>query len=210
LFSLNTRNFIGNTATNKKIVETARSNPDKFFLFNNGISCICTRLHVAEDKVEVEGLQVINGAQTVKALVNASRTRGVEPSPWLKDAPSILVRVTEIPGGHAQSQKLRDQITQFNNTQNVVKVSDFRSNDSVQEYLKEQFKKLSYRGRPVAYIPKRTDRPPKNAELVRLEEFAKAVYAFLEDPVGFSGATAFLFDDINGGYNKIFGDGEAK
>src|SRR5262249_39931559 len=35
LFSLNIRNFIGNTATNKKIVETARSNPDKFFLFNN-------------------------------------------------------------------------------------------------------------------------------------------------------------------------------
>ena len=26
----------------------------------------------------------------------------------------------------------------------------------------------------------------------------------------FGGATAFLFDDINGGYNKIFGDGDAK
>jgi hypothetical protein len=130
LFSLNIRNFIGNTATNKKIVETARSNPDKFFLFNNGISCICSRLHVAEDKVEVEGLQVINGAQTVKALVNAARTRGSEPSPWLGDTPTILVRITEIPGGHGQSQKLRDQVTQFNNTQNVVKVSDFRSNDT--------------------------------------------------------------------------------
>src|SRR6185312_12783906 len=90
------------------------------------------------------------------------------------------------------------------------KVSDFRSNDSVQEHLKEQFKKISYRGRHVVYVPKRTDSPPKNAELVRLEEFAKTVYAFLEDPVSFSGATAFLFDDVNGGYNKIFGDGQAK
>jgi len=210
LFSLNIRNFIGNTATNKKIVETARSNPDKFFLFNNGISCICSRLHVAEDKVEVEGLQVINGAQTVKALVNAARTRGSEPSPWLRDTPTILVRITEIPGGHGQSQKLRDQVTEFNNTQNVVKVSDFRSNDTVQEHLKEQFKKIVYRGRPVAYVPKRTDRPPKNAELIRLEEFAKSIYAFMEEPIAFSGATAFLFDDLSGGYNRIFGDGEVK
>jgi hypothetical protein len=135
LFSLNIRNFVGNTATNKKIVETARSNPERFFLFNNGISCICSSLHVAEDKIEVEGLQVINGAQTVKALVNASRTRGGEVSPWSSLTPTILVRITEIPGGHGQSQKLRDQVTQFNNTQNVVKVSDFRSNDTVQEHL---------------------------------------------------------------------------
>jgi AIPR protein len=161
LFSLNIRNFIGNTATNKKIVETARSSPDRFFLFNNGISCICSRLLVADDKIEVEGLQVINGAQTVKALVNAARTRGSEPLPWLRDTPTILVRITEIPGGHGQSQKLRDQVTQFNNTQNVVKVSDFRSNDTVQEHLKEQFNKIVYRGRQVAYVPKRTDRPPK-------------------------------------------------
>jgi AIPR protein len=105
---------------------------------------------------------------------------------------------------------LRDQVTQFNNTQNVVKVSDFRSNDTVQEHLKEQFKKIVYRGRQVAYVPKRTDRPPKNAELIRLEEFAKSIYAFMEEPISFSGATAFLFDDLSGGYNRIFGDGEVK
>jgi hypothetical protein len=210
LFSLNIRNFIGNTATNKKIVETARLDADKFFLFNNGLSCICSQLHVAEDKIEVDGLQVINGAQTVKALVNASRTRGSEPSPWMHNIPVILVRITEIPGGHGQSQKLRDQVTQFNNTQNIVRVSDFRSNDAVQEQLKEQLKKIVYRGRQVAYVPKRTDRPPKNAEVVRLDEFAKSIYAFVEEPISFSGATAFLFDDVSGGYNKIFGDGEGK
>jgi hypothetical protein len=43
-------------------------------------------------------------AQTVKALVNAARTRGSEPSPWLRDMPTILVRITEIPGGHGHSR----------------------------------------------------------------------------------------------------------
>jgi hypothetical protein len=32
----------------------------------------------------------------------------------------------------------------------------------------------------------------------------------MEEPISFSGATAFLFDDVAGGYNKIFGDGDAK
>lgn len=211
LFSLNIRNFIGNTATNKKIVETARGNPEKFFLFNNGISCVCRTMNVFDDRIEVIGLQVINGAQTVKALVNAGRERLNQPSPWTLHLPNILVRITEIPGeGYGDSAKVREQVTQFNNTQNVVKVSDFRSNDLVQEALKEQFRKISWRGKEVFYMPKRTDSPPKNREIVRFEEFAKTVYAFLEDPVSFSGATAFLFDDIGGGYNKVFGDGEVK
>jgi AIPR protein len=211
LFSLNIRNFIGNTATNKEIVGTARTNPENFFLFNNGISCVCTKLDMHENKIEVTGLQVINGAQTVKALVNAGRSRMNQPDPWANHLPQILVRITEIPGGYGKSGKIREDITQFNNTQNTIKVSDFRSNDKVQENLKEQFKRISWRGRQVIYVPKRTDVVPKNVEVIRLEEFAKSVYAFLEDPTSFSGATAFLFnDDTAGGYNKIFGDGVAK
>ena len=75
LFSLNIRNFIGNTSTNKNIVKTAREAPDRFFLFNNGISCICKELKISENQIDVSGLQVINGAQTVKALFNAGRMR---------------------------------------------------------------------------------------------------------------------------------------
>jgi hypothetical protein len=211
LFSLNIRNYIGNTRTNSAIIKSAESVPDQFFLFNNGISCLCTKLSVHDDRIEVRGLQVINGAQTVKALVRAGTHRPAEPDPWSSAVPRVLVRITEIPGGYGASGKVRDQITQFNNTQNTIKDSDFRSNDPVQLHLKDQFSKLWRRGRQVAYMPKRTDITPKNSEVVRLEEFAKSVYAFLADPTSFSGATAFLFnDDSTGGYNLIFGDGENK
>jgi hypothetical protein len=126
--------------------------------------------------------------------------------------PEILVRITEIPGGYGASGKIRTQITQFNNTQNTIKDSDFRSNDSVQQHLKDQFSKIWRRGRQVTYLPKRTDNTPKNSEIIRLEEFAKSVYAFLGDPTSFTGATAFLFNDdpVEGGYNLIFGDGVTK
>jgi hypothetical protein len=211
LFSLNIRNYIGNSKTNTAIISSARTVPDQFFLFNNGISCLCNHLEIHGDRIEVRGLQVINGAQTVKALVRAGAHRPDEPHPWMSDTPRVLVRITEIPGGYGSSGKIREQITQFNNTPNTIKDSDFRSNDPVQQHLKDQFSKIWRRGRQVAYLPKRTDTAPKNAEIIRLEEFAKSVYAFLGDPISFSGATAFLFnDDVGGGYNLIFGDGENK
>jgi AIPR protein len=102
---------------------------------------------------------------------------------------------------------MRESITQFNNTQNVIKVSDFRSNDPVQLSLKDQFAKLKYEGKQVNYQPKRTDKKIRNSEVVRFEEFAKTIFAFLVDPISFSGATSFLFDDQGGGYRSIFGDG---
>jgi len=207
LFSLNIRNFIGNTGTNKKIIETAKEAPSSFFLFNNGISCLCNKLDSYPDRLEVTGLQVINGAQTVKALVNVvNNARGVPPQ-WANGAPKLLVRITEIPGGYGSSGSMRESITQFNNTQNVIKISDFRSNDPIQLSLRDQFSKLKYDGKQVNYQPKRTDRKVRNSEVIRLEEFAKTIFAFLVDPVSFSGATSFLFDDQGGGYRAIFGDG---
>jgi hypothetical protein len=92
----------------------------------------------------------------------------------------------------------------------VVKISDFRSNDSVQNALKEQFGRVSRRGKKVIYLAKRTDKSPTNTEVVRLEELSKSVYAFLYEFVSFSGSTSVLFDDsATGGYVKVFGDGQA-
>ena len=103
---------------------------------------------------------------------------------------------------------MREKITQYNNTQNTIKDSDFRSNDDVQKNLKSQFADISRRGKTVAYVPKRTDKISPNSEVIRLEEFAKSVYAFLYDPTSFSGSSSFLFNtDKDGGYVRVFGDG---
>jgi AIPR protein len=202
IFSLNIRNFIGNTSTNKEIIRSAQTAPENFYLFNNGISCLATGVTVSEKSVLVTGFQVINGAQTVKALVHVDKSKK-----WAAQIPCVLVRVTEIKEGYGPGGKIREQITRFNNTQNTIKISDFRSNDPVQVALKEQFAAIPRRGRKVAYLPKRTDRVPPQTEIVRLEEFAKSVYAFLFDPTEFTGSTSFLFDDSKaGGYTKVFGD----
>jgi hypothetical protein len=164
IFSLNIRNYVGKTRTNKQIVETARRDPENFYMFNNGISCLATKVTVTDNAVEVIGLQVINGAQTIRSLVHVGK--------FGSQVPFVLVRITEIAEGYGSGGKIREQITRFNNTQNTIKLSDFRSNDPVQSALTEQFKSVVRNGRKVAYLPKRTDKVPANHEIVRLEEFA--------------------------------------
>jgi hypothetical protein len=200
IFSLNIRNYVGKTQTNKRILETAKLDPENFYIFNNGISCLANLVTLRDNTVEVVGLQVINGAQTIRSLVHAGK--------FGTNVPFVLVRITEIAEGYGSGGKIREQITRFNNTQNTIKLSDFRSNDPVQSALSEQFRQIVRSGRKVVYLPKRTDKVPANHEVVRLEEFAKSVYAFLYGPTEFTASTSFLFDDSEkGGYAAVFGDG---
>jgi hypothetical protein len=209
LFNLNIRNYIGNTRTNKKIVETAFQTPSEFFFFNNGVSCVATSMTVEGDRVHTRGLQVVNGAQTLKALHRAaSKFKAGEPI-WPETKPLVLVRITEVGESYGSSGRFREDITRFNNTQNVIKQSDFRSNDPIQVDLERKFKLLHRFGRIVQYTPKRTDRKLPQSDVIRLEEFAKVSFAFLRDPVSFSGSTSFLFDESDkGGYIQVFGDGK--
>ena len=170
IFSLNIRNYIGKKGTNKKIFETARDDPENFYMFNNGISCLATKVTLTGNDVEVVGLQVINGAQTIRSLVHVGKF-------GLK-VPVVLVRITEIAEGYGTGGKIREQITRFNNTQNTIKISDFRSNDPVQSALSDQFKQIVRNGRRVAYLPKRTDKKPANHEVVGLEEFTSQFTRF--------------------------------
>jgi hypothetical protein len=173
---------------------------------------LATKVEVYEDRVEVSGLQVINGAQTVKTLVHAAKIiEHVDGKKhlWNQSVPLILVRITEVPEGYGPTVRAREKITQYNNTQNTIRISDFRSNDAIQANLKEQFGNISRFGKKVIYLAKRTDKIPGNSEVIRLEEYAKAVYTFMFDFLAFSSSSSYLFDDSSsGGYVRVFGDGE--
>lgn len=204
IFSYNIRNYIGSTQTNKKIVDSARNDASNFYLYNNGVSCLANEVIVGSDHLEIRNLQVINGAQTVRSLHHAAKRGKLDPSPI------ILFRVTEVPYSYGDGKRTIEAITRYNNTQNVIKASDFRSNDEIHSDLSRQFGELSRKGKKVKYIPKRTQfLDSKIAHPIRLEEFAKTIYSFIANPVDFSSSTSLLFDDSEkGGYLKVFGDGK--
>lgn len=208
LFAQNIRNYVGDTSTNKGIIDTALEQPENFFFFNNGISAIATEVspNIHEKFLECKRFSVINGAQTVRSLAKAH----VKSAHRAGDA-AVLIRVSEVSLKHNETEEgFLDSITRYNNTQNAVKVSDFRSNDPVQRALTKKFASLYRGGRQYWYKNKRSgDRDPRKLP-IGMEEFAKTIYAFRFGPSDFFGGTSYLFDTSKeGGYAKLFGtDGE--
>jgi hypothetical protein len=209
LFSLNIRNYLGNTATNKVIIKTLKEEPHNFYYYNNGVSCLADEIKIDDEagSVKVTNLQIINGAQTVRTLNKASKSKDLMDA--VKRA-QVLVRITESKKKYGEEGRFWERIVRFNNTQNVVKLSDFRSNDAIQSDLKTKFAEYKKDGREVIYLAKRTDPADLRSRIgIKMEDFAKVIYSFLYDPVKFSGSATFLFDDSkDGGYAKVFGDGE--
>ena len=208
LFTLNIRNYVGDNSTNKTIRRTATTSPEHFFFFNNGTSALATRIEPDPDDVRdrtliCEDLSIINGAQTVRSLFKAHAER-----PDAVRQVEVLVRIScTAKKRTVNEQGFLDNITRYNNTQNAIKLSDFRSNDPIQHDLADRFSKLPARGgRKFLYKNKRAGERDGNRVAITMEEFTKTVFAFQHGPDDVYGGTAFLFDPASeGGYSKLYG-----
>lgn len=209
LFSLNIRNYIGDKGTNAQIKKSAKMEPDNFFFYNNGVSAVATKVQPdeASGTLLCEQFSVINGAQTVRSLMKAHQEQARDVG-----RARVLLRVTEIAiRNKASDQAFVESITQYNNTQNAVRISDFRSNDPVQRALNKRFAQVSRKGgKTYLYKNKRCADRDKNIIAIAMEEFAQTIYSFRYGPADARGGRKYLFDtSAEGGYVKLFGtDGE--
>jgi hypothetical protein len=208
LFTLNIRNYIGDTTTNREIRATAEQTPGQFFYRNNGICAVAARISPDDcdnNVLNCENLSIINGAQTVRSLAKAH----TDDSKAVHQV-EVLLRIVEYrPKITEAEQTFLDNVIKYNNTQNAIKLSDFRSNDRVQYSLRKQFSELPSRaGRKFLYKNKRSGERDANYIGIGMEEFIKTVYAFQFGPDDVFGGTQNLFDTGDGGgYRKLFGDG---
>jgi hypothetical protein len=212
LFALNIRNYIGDNLTNREIKKTAVADSRNFFFYNNGVSALATRIEPdLQDKeqrtLKCEQFSIINGAQTVRSLFKAQ----AEDSSSVHQV-ELLLRISEFRAKRTQAeQDFLDNTTRYNNTQNAIKISDFRSNDRIQVDLKAKFENLPARkGRRFVYKNKRSGEKEGNRIAVGMEEFTKTAFAFLFGPDDVYGGSQYIFDTSKaGGYVKLFGrDGE--
>ena len=209
LFNLNIRNFIGDTSTNKKIVETVGEEPENFFFYNNGISAIASKVKENPEtgQLDCESFSIINGAQTFKS-VSKAYARSRSKSKDVKNL-SVMMRLTETPDLFTKTDFI-ERIIQYNNTQNAVKISDFRSNDGVQTALADYFSKIAFGGKRYHYKNKRTHGHPKNSIPISLDDFCRAIHSFDKGPIDCFGGVKYLYDTNkkDGGYYFLFGDKE--
>jgi hypothetical protein len=173
LYAWNIRGYLGNRGINRDISETAVNDPDHFFYFNNGVSDICTELHIEGNRARAKKFQIINGAQTVSTLSNQQPNSSVE----------VLFRLTQTQSV-ATEKGFNRMIIQYNNSQNVVKISDFRSNDEIQVFLERTFEDLKARGSlpKIRYLRKRAVGRRGIGQSLKLEDLAKIRYSFLYEP----------------------------
>ncbi|MEQ3528699.1 AIPR family protein [Pseudoalteromonas sp. XMcav11-Q] len=143
LFSANVRNYMGSNKKdqyiNGQIQESAIDNPNDFFVCNNGLTALVHDLDISYpiegerylgNLLSITGISIVNGAQTTGCLSNLSQD--IDPNV------KVHIRFIKV----ADQVKI-DRIIRANNSQNKVLASDFRSGDTVQKRLRNEFKDLT-------------------------------------------------------------------
>jgi hypothetical protein len=203
LFTMNIRDYVGDTKTNQRIIKTALEEPENFEYFNNGVTAVAGKITPDEEngRLTCNKLSIINGAQTVRSLLAATKRKSQAK---YKPIGSVRVLMRLMSFKYPAEVGFVGEVTKFNNTQNAVKIADFRSNDRVQKDLAQRFAALNLRGRNFEYKNKRSVKK-RNTIPITLEELTKAVYAFRFGPDDMFGGTSKLFDaSTTGLYRKVF------
>lgn len=134
LYERNVRRFLGGRRkVNKAIHETLRTTPDRFGLYNNGITIVVTDFRSNEDDtLDLVEPYVVNGCQTTRTIWEACYQRleagGHGASPELEDWKARASRgvvITKIARVGTGGQELERAITRYTNSQNAVRERDF-------------------------------------------------------------------------------------
>jgi hypothetical protein len=179
LFNSNIRLALRQNKVNDKIRETAQGDDsENFFFYNNGVTATCSSFSYENGKVSADNVQVVNGAQTVYSLQYLSQ----QPN----EKVYVLLRLIETSQFGKKKNETADKITRFQNTQNPIKLPDFKSNDVMQIWLRDNLSNsLSGKGANIEfwYCHKR-GYEPSNTPGIRItsEDLGRIRHAFLYGP----------------------------
>lgn len=185
LFGKNVRQSLGITnAVNKKIRETILGDKHKdFFFFHNGITAICNKLVLNDHKLNLYGLSVVNGCQSLNTILSCS-----EKVKKLEDT-YILFRFYEI-----MQRDRADLISINTNRQSSVKPRDLRSNDKRVLNLKRIYEQKYFQG---YFITKRGEIPPADKDknyVIDLSDLGKYLVAWHSQRPNISYGETKIFD----------------
>lgn len=135
----NVRSFLGTKGKyNKGIQNTIKQEPDKFFIYNNGIACTASEISISEHRreiVSITDLQIINGGQTTASLSSAYKKGD-------SSLENIFVPMKLTIVKRDESNKLVSNIARFANSQNKVTDADFFSSHPFHVRMEKASKKL--------------------------------------------------------------------
>jgi hypothetical protein len=202
LMSPNVRDYLGvvkkSGNINHGIKETAKSEPSNFAIYNNGITVLTNGYVVDADSgtIVADGVGIVNGGQTTGAVGEMP----AEDVSELEDARVMARFVT------CTDPVVLDNIVRYNNTQNKVEATDFRSGDGVQTRLRQEFTDVpdaEYRG---GRRGGSTDAISRSRSLLSDSSVAQSLAAFHGNPNLAYNETRTIWES-DGVYASIFREG---
>lgn len=136
LFAKNLRKFTGSTEVNEAIKDTLKTEPAKFWYFNNGITILCNKLRKkpmggskrTSGAFVCEGVSIVNGAQTVGCIGAIAAS---DPDSLANARVNVrLISLANCP------DEFSTELTRAANTQNRIERRDFAALDPEQERLR--------------------------------------------------------------------------
>ncbi len=199
----NVRGFVLKSKYNPNITKTLKDEPTKFFMYNNGITLVADDIITSsvnggkKYKVKIEGLQVLNGGQTLRSIhdFNLENTKNI--SEYLSKS-ELLVRIFKA----SQEEATVNKIAEYTNSQNAISPSDLKSLSSVQMDI-ERF--LEENG--IIYSRKSGDTGSQDninyRHKISMEKFGQLLYARSGYPEKASNGKQHIFGKL---YTKLFVD----
>jgi hypothetical protein len=133
IYEKNVRRFLGGRGkVNKGMQDTLRNAPERFGLYNNGITIVASDWKQTGDQIELIDPYIVNGCQTSRTIWEVFHRRysaggtgvSTEVEEWKARANQGAVITKIVKVGSAGSQLLQD-ITRYTNSQNAVREKDF-------------------------------------------------------------------------------------
>lgn len=189
LFDRNVRGSLGNTKVNRDIVGSIRDPAvHKLFpLFHNGITVICRKMDQTPEKISIDEYFVVNGCQSLNSLF--------ESKSFLTDNLRVLTKIVQLD----VASDLAEKVTRYSNNQNGVKARDFKSNNTIQVRLQNEFP-AQYKNRYCFEIKRGENLP--NVEMISNEDAGLYFMAFdLKEPW----ATHRKYQVFDEKYAELFG-----
>lgn len=129
---------------NKGIQGTVRAEPEKFFVYNNGITCTATNANVETGSdgsrlLSVRYLQIVNGGQTTASLHTALRLGHADLSQIHVQMKLSVVTAEE----NEKLEDLIERIARYSNSQNKVSEADFFSNHPYHQALERHSRRIA-------------------------------------------------------------------
>lgn len=170
LFAWNVRGSLGRTKVNKDIgssIDTVVEHKN-FLLYHNGLTILCQRLVLEDNKLTISKYSVVNGCQSLTSFYDHKEK--------ITDELRVWTRLIEMPPDHPLAEK----ITHHSNNQNPINARDLQANSTIQRRLQNEFDSR-YKG-GVHYRIKRGE-PDRAPSVIDNDEAGRLLLAFdLEQP----------------------------